>query len=248
MTERVVIADDEPLARERLRMLLGARDDCAIVAECGDGVSAVTAIVEEAPDIVFLDIRMPGLDGFEVLDAIAAFKTPPAVVFVTAFSEHAVRAFDIGAADYLMKPFDAERLAKALERVASRRERVTAGARELLGSVGTERRYRERFVVRGAKGLYFVAARDLVWIDATSNYVRLHAAGRLHLVRETLGAFADKLDPGEFMRVHRGAVVRIDQVARIEPRGHGRYRLVLSDGTVLTSSRRYGDGIRTLVR
>jgi two-component system LytT family response regulator len=251
MTRRVVIADDEPLARERIRQMLRARSDYAVAAECGDGPEAVAAIGEHRPDLLFLDVRMPGLDGFDVLAALDALDTPAAVIFVTAFSEHAVRAFDVDAVDYLMKPFDDERFAQALERAEARiagSAVVDAGVREYLAALQRERRYPERFAVRGPRHIYFVAAADVEWVDVASNYVRLHAGGHGHLVRETLSAFGEKLHPDRFVRVHRSAIVRIDQIVRIEPFERGEYRITLRDGTRLTTSAAYRDRLRALVR
>jgi two-component system LytT family response regulator len=193
---------------------------------------------------------MRGLVVFVVLAAIDAAAAAPAIIFVTAFSEHAVRAFDVGAVDYLMKPFDADRFAQALERAESRaRDRSPAAAmREYLAALGTGARYPERFAVRGPKHIYFVAASEVEWVDVTSNYVRLHAGGRAHLVRDTLSDFAAKLHPDHFVRVHRSAIVRIDQIAKLESHVRGEYRITLRDGTRLTSSRGYSDRVRALIR
>ncbi len=251
MNRRVVVADDAPPPRQRVRMMLRDRPGYDIVAECGDGPETLRAIAHHAPDIVFLDIRMPGLDGFEVLAALEAADAVPAIIFVTAFSEHAVRAFDVGAVDYLMKPFDAARFAQALDRVAARTPdaaRPPAAVREYLAALGTSARYPERFAVRGPKHIYFVAVSDVAWVDAASNYVRLHAGGQIHLVRDTLSDFAAKLHPDHFVRVHRSAIVRIDQIAKLESHLRGEYRITLRDGTRLTSSRSYSDRVRALLR
>lgn len=253
---RVLIADDEPLARERLRDMLGdggAPSPYRIVAECGDGPATVEAILEHEPDILFLDIRMPGLDGLEVLSALEDARVPAAVVFVTAHDSYAVRAFDVSAVDYLLKPFDAGRFAEALARVERRLAEgsgtvVDAELKGLLRSLKTRQPYPERFLVRAPKHLYFVHADAIDWVDGAGNYVRLHIGGRVHLVRDTLKAIAAKLRPDRFVRVHRSVIVNIDRIERLEPSGHGEYRLTLRDGTSVTSSRGHNRALRALLR
>jgi two-component system LytT family response regulator len=254
-----VVADDEPLARERLRMLLERRPEYEIVAECEDGAQTVEAIVAARPDVVFLDIRMPELSGIEVAETLAARAgsgaAPPDVVFVTAYDAYALRAFEVSAVDYLLKPVDRERLDRALARVASRRAARPAGAagvdpemRAFLEALRSERAYPARFLVRDAKGLYFVRADEVEWVDAQANYVGLHARGRVHLVRDTMRAFEAKLDPSRFVRVHRSAIVNLDHVRRLEPHAHGEYVITLADGTRLTSSRAHGARLHALLR
>ena len=252
MKARILVADDEPLARERIRGLLARLPAYEIVAECGDGASTVEAILRERPDIVLLDIRMPELDGFEVLAALEGMEAAPAVVFTTAHSEYAVRAFEVRATDYLLKPFDRARLERALVSAAERRARAPAQVdedlRAILGSLRARERYPPRFLVRSSGEMYFVRAADIDWVDAQGNYVRLHAAGRTHLVRDTMKEFAAKLDPSVFVRVHRSAIVNIDRIARLEPYVHGEYVITLRDGTRLTSSRAHSEGLHSLLR
>lgn len=259
MTCRVLIADDEPLARERLRMLLAERPDLEIVAEADDGARAVEMILSERPDLVFLDVRMPELDGIEVARVLAAEAesgvAPPVIVFVTAFDEYAVRAFEVDARDYLTKPVDRERLGQALDRAIAalgRREAAPAVDASLVSFLESLRRERElpaRFLVRDARGgLYFVRAADVDWVEAEENYVRLHAGGRSHLVRDTMTAFREKLDPARFVRVHRSAIVNVDRISRVEPYARGEYTITLADGTKLTSSRAHSDDLRRILR
>ena len=252
MTSRVLVADDEPLARERIRGMLARLPAYEIVAECGDGASTVEAILRERPDIVLLDIRMPELDGFEVLAALEGIEAAPAVVFTTAHSEYAVRAFEVRAADYLLKPFDRARFERALVSAAERRARAPAQVdeelRAILGSLRASERYPPRFLVRAAGEMYFVRAADIDWVDAQGNYVRLHIAGRTHLLRNTMKEFAAKLDPALFVRIHRSAIVNIDRVARLEPYVHGEYVITLRDGTRLTSSRAHSEALHALLR
>jgi two-component system LytT family response regulator len=237
-------------------MLLAECPDHAIVAEAGDGPAAVAAIRAHAPDLVLLDIKMPELDGFEVVAALQQLSVPPAVVFTTAFKEYALQAFDVGAIDYLLKPFDAERLAQALARAEARRPRGAGAALdpavlallETLRERAPERVHPERFLVRGARRLYFVRTSDIEWADAQGNYVRLHANGRAHLVRDTMSAFVAKLPAERFVRVHRSVVVNVDRIDHLQPHARGEYVITLRDGTRVTSSRAYGEGLRALLR
>jgi two-component system LytT family response regulator len=249
-TRRVIIADDEPLARERLRMLLAGRKGYEIVAECEDGAQAVDSIVDARPDLVFLDVNMPALDGLEVAEALG--EAGPAVVFVTAFHEFAVRAFEVSAVDYLLKPVDRERFEQALARIETRLAAdapltLEPAVRELLEALRADRAYPKRFLVRSTRGHYFVRADEIDWVDAQENYVRLHASGRAHLVRDTMTALEGKLNPDTFVRVHRSAIVNIDRVERIEPHARGEYLITLCDGTRLTSSRAHGERVRELL-
>jgi len=250
MTYRVIIADDEMLARKRLRMMLETKPEYAIVAECGDGPETVEAIVQHEPDLLFLDIKMPALDGFDVLEAVDAARIPPAIVFVTAFDTYAVKAFDVSATDYLLKPFNAGRLDQALARVA---ERLTPPGlephlRTFLETLRSERAFPDRFLVRASNHLYFVRETDIEWVDAADNYVRLHAGGRAHFVRDTMKAFIAKLHPDRFIRVHRSVIVNIDHVQKLEPHGHGEYVLTMRDGSRVTSSRAHSERLHALLK
>lgn len=251
---RVLIADDEPLARERIQLLLANHDAYEVVGESGDGTSAVDAILELRPDVVFLDIRMPGLSGIEVAQALdAEDEVAPVIVFVTAHDEFAIAAFDVSATDYLLKPVDRERFARALERVesrlsATRESGLDPALRTVLEKLQSQRDYPRRFLVRAARGYYFVKADDVEWVDAQGNYMRLHAVGRAHMIRATMKGFEQQLDPQRFVRVHRSAIVAVDCVERIEPHEHGEYKLTLRDGTRLTSSRAHSEALRRLLR
>ena len=263
---RIVIADDEPLARQRIRSLLDDRDDLKIVGEARDGAEAVDVIMRERPDIVFLDVKMPELDGFEVIAALEALAESgaesgdvgpsPGVIFVTAFGEFAVKAFEVRALDYLLKPFDRARLERALESATVRRARVAASGpsppldpqlRELLAMLRAENARDERFLIRSGHRMYFVAASEIEWADAAGNYVRLHAGGRAHLYRDTMKSLEARLDARRFVRIHRSAIVNIDRVAQIEPYVHGEYVVTMRDGTRLTSSRAHSAGLRALL-
>jgi two-component system LytT family response regulator len=250
---RVAIADDEPLARERIRSLLDGRPGYEIVVECIDGTQAATALREHELDVFFLDVQMPDLDGFQALEA-AGGAPLPIIVFVTAFHDYAIRAFEVRALDYLLKPFDRARFDETLLRVedqlATRRAKVLAPEvvqllREL--SAGAGEAYASRFAVKSRTGIYFVRAEDVDWIDAEGNYVALHAAGRKHLVRETIKSVEARLDPAKFVRVHRSAIINVDRLKKLQPYFHGEYVVTLHDGTTMTSSRSYSDRLRALV-
>jgi two-component system, LytTR family, response regulator len=256
MTTRVLIADDEAPARARVRAMLASHAEYEVIGEARDGAAAVEQIIEHVPDLVFLDIRMPGLDGFEVLGTLAELgQDAPAIVFVTAFDTFALRAFEVGALDYLLKPFDQARFDRSLraaeERVRGRRAAVglpdTPELRALLERYARES-YPVRYLVRVGRKLQFVRSADIDWVEADGNYVRLHTGGRSHLLRETMKAMDARLDPRVFVRVHRSAIVNLDRVAHAEPHEHGEYLLVMGDGSRLTSSAAYGARLRALLR
>jgi two-component system LytT family response regulator len=262
----VLLADDEPLARRRLRALLARHPQYDVIAECEDGVEAVERILAERPDLVFLDIHMPELDGVAVAEALMAEGARggavPVIVFVTAYDAHAVRAFDLNAVDYVLKPIDVERFDRALARadaqVAARRaDRASASAvggdpdaalRAVLAELRPAATYPARFVVRDAKGLYFVRADEIDRVDADGNYVGLWVRGRRHLLRETMKGIEAKLDPARFVRVHRSSIVNVDRVKRMEPWAHGEYVITMEDGTKITSSRTHGTRLQELLR
>ena len=247
---RAVIVDDEPLPRERIATLLASHPEIELVAECGDGAEAVRVISETAPDLLFLDIQMPELDGFEVLEALGGDRLP-AVIFVTAFDEYAVRAFEVSAIDYLLKPIDPARFELALGRALQRINASPEAGGELLAFLSrwrAQRGFATRFVVRSGGKLTFVRPQEVDWIDAAGNYVRLHTAGRQHLIRETMKSIETRLDPEVFVRVHRSAIVNIDRVASLEPYFHGEYVVVMRDGSKLTSSRSHSARLRALIR
>ena len=252
-TIKVAIADDEPLARERLRSLLEGRDRYAIVAECVDGAEALAALTEHDIDLLFLDVQMPGLDGFQILDSLSSDPLPM-IVFVTAFNDYALRAFDVSALDYLLKPFDRDRFEKSLarveDRIAARQQGgIPVELRDFLTTLSTSAgpSHVSRFPVRANGEIYFVRAEDVDWIDAEGNYVALHSAGRRHLVRDTIKSLEGRLDPVKFVRVHRSAIINVDRLRKLQPYFHGEYVITLQDGTTLTSSRTYSDRLRALL-
>jgi len=252
-TIRVAIADDEPLARERLTSMLAGRERYAVVAECNDGAEALAALTDQDIDLLFLDVQMPGLDGFQTLESLGDAPLPM-IVFVTAFNDYALRAFDVSALDYLLKPFDRDRFEKTLTRVEERivarlQSGMSAELREFIArlSTGAAPSHVSRFPVRANGEIYFVRTEDVDWIDAEGNYVALHAAGRRHLVRDTIKSLEGRLDPEKFVRVHRSAIINVDRLRKLQPYFHGEYVITLQDGTTLTSSRTYSDRLRALL-
>lgn len=247
---RVLIVDDEPLARQGLRGYLDDESGVTVIGECGSGAEAVAVIRKDAPDVVFLDVQMPGLDGFGVLAELVGGWVP-IVVFVTAYDDYALRAFEVNAVDYLLKPYDRARfrsaLGRARHRVASDRGEPGSVLASLLASVGTGGRYTARFLVRTGGRVYFVPVGDVDWIEAADNYVRLHVGGRMHSLRETLAHLSDILDPTGFVRVHRSAIVQIDRIRELRPLPSGDGVLVLRDGTTVPLSRGYRDEFRQRV-
>jgi two-component system LytT family response regulator len=233
--------DDEPWARTRIASLLGTEPDFALLEPCSCGTEAIRAIVEHAPQVVFLDIRMPDIDGFEVVDAIGV-EAMPLVVFATAHEEYALKAFDAGALDYLLKPFDEERFRRAIGRV--RREvRTPAQAAASLGGVMASLRrargFAERLVVNTSGRVVFLRVEDIDWLEASGNYVMIHAGREKHLMRDTLRALEERLDPARFVRLHRSAIVNVERLRELLPWSRGEQVAVLSDGTQLTIGRAF---------
>ena len=252
---RALLVDDEPLALRKLRRLLAGERDVQIVAECSEGREAAAAIREHVPDLVFLDIQIPELDGFEVLDTLRRDELP-VIVFVTAYDEYALRAFDAHALDYLLKPVARERFRETLERARDRvRERRAAGVvDDRLLALHAERqaaaapgRHLTRIAVKSDGRAYFVRVEEIDWIEAADNYARLHAGGTSHLVRETLRTLEAKLDPHVFMRVHRSAIVNVDAIRELQPWFHGDHVMILRSGARLTCSRRYDERLRQML-
>jgi two-component system LytT family response regulator len=251
MKIRALIVDDEPLARERLRTLLAAEADLEIVGECGDGQEAVLAIEQQQPDLLFLDIQMPELDGFGVL---ASVKTPrlPEVIFVTAFNQHALRAFEVHALDYLLKPFDRERFQTTLGRARTRLAQARSGELNqkltaLLAEMRPAPKIIDRLAVKTSGKVLFVKTSDVDWIEAADNYVSLHVGTESHLLRETMSALETRLDPKQFLRISRSTIVNLERVKELQPMFHGDYTVILRNGTRLGLSRNYRDKLQALI-
>ncbi|HEY7697892.1 MAG TPA: LytTR family DNA-binding domain-containing protein [Vicinamibacteria bacterium] len=233
---RALIADDEPLARKKIRTLLEREPDVEVAGECGSGPEAARLIRELEPDLVFLDIEMPELDGLSVLSRLPS-SAAPLVIFVTAYDQYAVRAFAVKALDYLLKPFDRRRFRTALER-----------AREQLRHSGEPAEIPlSRLLVRSGDGLSVLKVDDVDWVEAADNYVKVHALGETHLLRETLAHLQSRLDPARFLRIHRSTLVNLERIQSLHPLFHGDQIVVLRDGTELTLSRRYRNDVESLL-
>ena len=249
MALRVLIVDDEAPARRRIRRLLTADPDIAVVGECGDGASAVTEILSARPDLVFLDVQMPERDGFAVVSALPAGALP-AILFVTAHDKYALRAFDVHAVDYLLKPFTAERFRTALARARERIEKRTAdaGLATLAETLRARPTYLSRVPVRTGGRTVFVDLAAVDWLEAADNYVRLQVGHREYLVRETLAALEAQLDPERFVRIHRSMIVQVDRIAALRPTSHGDAEVTLRDGTRLAVSRTCRERLSSALR
>jgi two-component system LytT family response regulator len=248
---RVVVVDDEPLARERMRLGLSRMPDLEVVAECGDGLEAVDAIRDRRPDLVLLDIQMPGLDGFGVVERVGVDQMP-IVVFVTAYDRFALQAFEVHALDYILKPFEPRRFAEAVGRAVEqvRMQRVEEVGRRLAALMGElppaleapapgsgQASYASRILVREGEGFGFVETSRVDWLEAAGNYVRLHSGERTWLIRATLAGVCESLDPARFVRIHRSRVVNLDRIREIQPWVGGDYIAILKDGRQLRVSR-----------
>lgn len=249
MPLRVLIVDDEPIARRGVRLLLETEDDLAVVGECSNGDEALAAIRRDAPDVVFLDVQMPNRDGFEVLAALSPEELP-VVIFVTAYDQYALRAFDVQALDYLLKPFDDDRfydaLARAREQVRRRKEgafaqkvRALLSAFEGVHPAEDRPSYLERVAVRAGGRVQFFKVHEVDWIEASGDYMCLHIGNKPHYVREKMGTLEEKLDPRRFVRIHRSTIVNVDRIRELRGHDNGGYMVLLLDGTELKLSRSY---------
>ena len=248
---RTLIVDDMPPARRRLRRHLEQAEDFEIVGECGDGASAIGSIRSLRPDLVFLDVQMPEIDGFGVIAALEP-ATRPAIMFVTAHDEHALRAFEVHALDYLLKPFDSERFESALQRARGQllhRSQHSLDHRfdALLAQLRPEARWLRRVAVKTRGRTRVVSVDDIDWIGAEGNYLSLHVGGEQHLIRETMNAFEQQLDPQRFVRIHRSTIVNLDRVKELTPLFNADQCVLLKDGTELTLSRSYHDRVKALL-
>lgn len=243
---RALIVDDEAVARRRIRRLLSADAEVVVVGECADGATAVDAIARERPDMVFLDVQMPELDGFAVVSALDP-DALPAIVFVTAFDRYALQAFDVHAIDYLLKPYTPDRFRTAVQRAKARIQgsRVDASLASFAQALRERPRYLSRVPVKTAGKIVLVDVSTVDWIEAADNYVRLHVGAREYLHRETLAALERQLDPNHFTRIHRSTIVQIDRVLELHPASHGDMDLVLRNGKMLTLSRTFRDEVTT---
>ena len=252
MKIKTLIVDDEPLARERIRRMLQDEKDITIVGECVGGLEAVETIEKISPELVFLDIQMPQMNGFEVLQSIE-LPNMPVIIFVTAFDQYALKAFEFHALDYLLKPFSKDRLRSALNRAREQiemtqpntvDERITA----LLNDFKGENKYLERLLLKSSGRIYFVKTDEVDWIESAGNYAKLHVGQQTHLLRETMSGLEESLNPENFLRIHRSCIVNIDRVKELHPLFSGDYVVIMQDKRELTLSRNYRDRLLNLFK
>jgi two-component system, LytTR family, response regulator len=246
-----LIVDDEPLARELLRSMLARLPDIEVVGEAGDGLAAVEAIERLRPELLFLDVQMPELDGFQVVRELDPERLP-IIIFVTAYDQYALQAFEISALDYLLKPFDEERLIRAVERARAQlagRERTDTDRRvlDLLQSVAQREQHLDRIVVRTEERAILLRTAEIDWIEASGKYVKLHSGRSEHTIRESMARLEDQLDPRRFLRISRFCIVNLDRIREFQPWFQGDYMVILQDGTRLTSTRGYRDRLQALL-
>lgn len=254
---RALVVDDEPLARARMRTLLADHPDVQIIAECGNGADAILAIEKLSPELVFLDIQMPELDGFGVIEAVGAERMPM-VIFVTAYDEYAVQAFEVHALDYLLKPVERERFAAALERaktkLAAPASPLSEGSPDraqfqaLLEHLGRRQRRDVRLAIKVDGRLLMLRTADIDWIEAVDNHARIHVGPEAHLVRDTLTRLEQRLPSARFLRIHRSTIVNTDRVKELQPWFQGDFVVVLHDGSRHTSGRSYRQRLQSFIR
>lgn len=250
-TIRTLVVDDEPPARQKIVNLLKKETGIELIGECANGQEAVAMIRAKKPDLLFLDIQMPEVDGFGVLHALQK-ETLPAVVFVTAYDQYAIRAFEVHAVDYLLKPFDRDRFHTAVEQARQHLAKGQAQALSekllsLLDEMKTKGKIIDRLAVKSEGKIFFIKIDDIDWIEASGNYVRLHMGSLSHLVRETMNGIQKKLDQSKFLRIHRSTFVNIERIKELQPWFHGDYVVILKDGTQLTMSRGYRSNLPELL-
>lgn len=266
---RVLIVDDESLAREALLVLLNDDPDNEVIAECRNGKEAVTVIREQSPDIVFLDVQMPEMDGFQVVEEVGAMQMP-VTIFVTAYDKHALRAFEAHALDYLLKPFDHDRFNAALQRAKTfvRQQKLGEISESLFavlqdlkskngespldaGNRTPERTAQkepiDRVVIKSGKRIYFLKTEEIDWVEGAGDYLTLHSGSQTHLIRETMANFHATLDPQKFLRIHRSTIVNIERIADIRPLFKGEYDITLTSGIRLKASRGYRHELQPLL-
>jgi two-component system, LytTR family, response regulator len=254
MKIRTLIVDDEPLARERLYKLLAPEPDIEIIGQCADGAEALETANRDRPDLIFLDVQMPELDGFGVIAGLEG-EPLPAVIFVTAYDRFALKAFEVHALDYLLKPFDRERFQKALERARNLVQQRQGGdlSRRLsslitdLKAAQPEPKYLDRIAIKTEGRVLFFRTDDIDWIEAADNYVSIHVGNEQHLHRETMSALESKLPPNRFLRISRSTIVNVERIKEMQPMFHGDYVVILKNGSRLNLSRNYREKLNLLL-
>jgi len=246
---RVILADDEELARERLRQVLREENEIEIVAECAGGAETVDAVLRLQPDLLFLDIQMPGMDGFAVIKKLTA-QNLPLVIFVTAYDEYAVQAFELHACDYVLKPFKKNRFRETLAHAKSQLHlRNNAGYAQRITTLleTMQRPYLERISIKETGRLFFIKTAEIEWFKAEDNYIRVHSGGKSYLIRQTMRTLEEQLDPHRFIRIHRTAIVNVEKIRELQQWFQRDYRVILQDGTKLPLGRSYRNHLRSVL-
>lgn len=247
---RVIVVDDEPLARQKIRRVVETDPQLEVVADCRTGAEAISAIATHRPDLVFMDIQMPDMDAFTILRSLKT-ESLPVLIFITAYDTYAVRAFDVHAVDYLVKPFESDRLRQAVLR--AKKALVEQGKMEdrifqLIKNFARSEQYLQRILIRREGGISPVKVEDIDWIEAHSKYVYLHVGSNTYLSRVSSTRLEEQLDPGLFTRIHRTAIVNVDKISQMRPMTHGDYLVVLKSGEKLMLSRRYWERLSTILK
>ena len=245
---KVLIVDDERLSRQRIRRLLAFEPEFEVLGECANGAEAVRSLAQARPDVLFLDVQMPELNGFEVVSALEAAH--PLIIFTSAFDEYALRAFDVHAFDYLLKPFDRKRFRESLRRAKVQLDRDLSDKPDdrlyaLFETFASQKRSPDRIAVRTNSRVVFIKVDDIDWIEASDNYVCLHCGKDTHVLRETMSQAESRLDPSRFLRVHRSAIVNLDRIRELQPWFRGDYRVILRDGTELTLTKSHREKLES---
>jgi len=245
---KVLIIDDEPLARERIKNLLENEVDIEVIDESGNGFEALSKIQEKKPELVFLDVRIPEMNGFEIIEQIDE-ENIPHIIFVSAHEKYALRAFEMHALDYLLKPFDENRFQQALcrarERIQIRKTgEITCRLKELIHNVKSEHKYLDRLVIKTEGRIFFIKTDEINWIEAAGNYITLYLDNEKYLMRETMNCMEARLDPGKFIRVHRSKIVNIERIKEIQSWFNGEHLIILDNGTELNLSRKYKEKMK----
>ncbi len=243
MNLKAIIVEDEAVARRRVKFLLANDPQIEVIAECASGKEAVKAIVESKPDLVFLDVQIPELNGFEVIKAIPK-NLMPAIIFTTAYDNYALQAFEASAVDYLLKPFEPERFEQALARAkkqisSNQNDKFQKRFETLLQNMGSPTKFLERLVIKSGEEIVLLKVKDIDWIQPKGDYLHLQAGKRVHILRQTMMAIETKLDPKQFVRIHRSTIVNVERIKKLYRLFHNEYEIELEDGTRLTSSRGY---------
>lgn len=247
---KVLVVDDEPPGRQKVREMLYEEPDVEVIGESANGVEAIEAIRKHSPDLVFLDVQMPEIDGFGVVEALG--PDMPTVIFVTAYDQYALQAFDVHALDYLLKPFDKERFQTAMGRARTaitkrKTEDMSERLFSLLQTFKTETKTPDRLIIKSGGKVFFLKTGEIDWVEAAGNYVRLHVSNESHLLRETMSGIQKKLDTNNFIRIHRSTFVNLERIKELQPWFHGEYVVILKDGTQLTMSRSYRSNLPELL-